>query len=35
MMDKIAATYAALGTSVGLEIVTSYEGLTLKVGTAS
>ncbi|HET9623524.1 MAG TPA: MBL fold metallo-hydrolase [Kofleriaceae bacterium] len=31
-MDRVAADYAARGREVGLEIVTSFEGLTLQIG---
>jgi hypothetical protein len=31
-MDRVAAEYAARGAALGLDIVTSYEGLTLRIG---
>src|SRR4029453_9449197 len=31
-MDRIAADYAAKGAAMGIDVVTSYEGLTIPVG---
>jgi phosphoribosyl 1,2-cyclic phosphodiesterase len=31
-MDQIAATYVAKGAAVGVDVVTSYEGMTLPIG---
>jgi ribonuclease BN (tRNA processing enzyme) len=31
-MDHVAAEYAARGAAVGLDVVTSFEGLTLPIG---
>jgi hypothetical protein len=31
-MDHVAAEYAARGAAIGLEVVTSFEGLTLPIG---
>jgi ribonuclease BN (tRNA processing enzyme) len=32
MMDKIAADYLARGAAVGIEVLTSFEGMTLPIG---
>ena len=31
-MDKIAADYLAKGAAIGIEVLTSFEGMTLPVG---
>jgi len=32
MMDRIAADYLAKGATMGIEVLTSYEGMTLPIG---
>jgi hypothetical protein len=34
-MDKIAAEYLAKGAAVGIEVLTSFEGMTLPIGEAA
>jgi hypothetical protein len=34
-MDQVAATYLAKGAEVGIEVLTSFEGMTLPVGDAA
>ena len=31
-MDQIAATYLAKGAAIGIEVLTSFEGMTLPIG---
>ena len=31
-MDQIAARYLAVGAAVGVEVLTSFEGMTLPIG---
>ena len=33
-MDKVAAEYLAKGAAVGIEVLTSFEGMTLPIGPA-
>jgi ribonuclease BN (tRNA processing enzyme) len=34
-MDQVAATYLARGAEIGIEVLTSFEGMTLPVGDAA
>jgi hypothetical protein len=34
-MDQVAATYLAKGAEIGIEVLTSFEGMTLPVGDAA
>jgi hypothetical protein len=31
-MDRIAAEYAAKGAKMGIEVLTSFEGMTVQIG---